>query len=237
MKLTVPNALKISLPKSLLVFVLLLITTTAAQIMTPKLYSGVIAPDFETVIPKKFGDWQQFTDTFLQVSLSTGGNDEISKLYDRVLTRTYENSKGDRVMLALAYAHEQKQDVKIHRPEVCYIAQGFQKISQTPKTIQMPNFKPIAAQRLLMRNSNRTETVSYWIRIGDDYPTSGMGARWKILRDGLKGKILDGILVRASIALDDEAGAALAYEKQEAFMIDLVNATKQSAPNLLAAVK
>ena len=203
--------------------------------MTPKLYSGVIAPDFETVIPKKFGDWQQITDTFLQVSLSTGKDDEINKLYDRVLTRTYENSKGDRVMLALAYAHEQKQDVKIHRPEVCYIAQGFQALSQTPNVIKIPSIKPIAAQRLLMRNSNRTETVSYWIRIGDDYPTTGMGARWKILRDGLKGKILDGILVRASIAIDDEAGAAFAYEKQESFLVDLVNATKVNSPNLLAA--
>ena len=138
-------------------------------------------------------------------------------------------------MLALAYAHEQKQDVKIHRPEVCYIAQGFEQIKKTPNVIYIPDTKPIAAQRLLMRNSNRTETVSYWIRIGDDYPTTGMSARWKILRDGLKGKILDGILVRASIALNDETGEALAYEKQEAFMVDLVNSTKLTAPNLLAS--
>lgn len=223
--------------KSLLVASILILAALFANKLTPTMHLVAVAPDFETIIPERFGEWAQIADPFTQVGLTTGGNDLASQLYDKIVMRTYANNNGDRVMLAIAYALEQKQDIKIHRPEVCYVAQGFQLFSKTNNTIKVPAAKPINAQRLLVRNQNRYETVSYWVRIGDDYPASGMSARLKILHDGLKGKVLDGVLVRASIAISDPAGAADAYKKQEAFLIELVTATKTAIPNVLVAEK
>lgn len=227
------NFPQLSLIKSLLVYALLALSAISAMLMTPQLYAIKTTPNFEKIIPNAFGEWKQIPDPFLQVGLSTGNNNQINLLYDQVLMRTYANSKGDRVMLALAYAREQKQDVKIHRPEVCYVAQGFQLIKQTPHFINIDTFKPIAAQRLLMKSPNHLEAVSYWIRIGNDYPTSGLAARLKILREGLNGKILDGILVRVSTVLNEDAATTRIYNTQEEFLKELVLNVKVHNPNLL----
>jgi len=39
--------------------------------------------------------------------------------------RAYQNSQGQIVYLALAWGEQQRQEVKIHRPDLCYVAQGF----------------------------------------------------------------------------------------------------------------
>ena len=223
--------------KSLLVAMLLILAALLAVKLAPTTHAVSSTPDLDTIIPAKFGEWAQIADPFTQVRLTTGGNDLASQLYDKVVMRTYANKNGDRVMLAIAYALEQKQDIKIHRPEVCYVAQGFQLLSKANNTMSVPAAKPIKALRLLVRNQSRYETVSYWVRIGDDYPTSGMSARLKILRDGLKGKVLDGVLVRVSTAINDPAAAKDAYKTQEAFLVELVSTTKLAIPNILIAEK
>ncbi len=223
--------------KSLLVATFLILTALFAVKLTPTMHATSTTPDLDKIIPAKFGEWAQIADPFTQVGLTTGGNDLASQLYDKVVMRTYANKNGDRVMLAIAYAREQKQDIKIHRPEVCYVAQGFQLLSKTNNTMNVSAAKPIKAQRLLVSNQSRYETVSYWIRIGDAYPTSGTSARLKILRDGLKGKVLDGVLVRVSTAISYPAGAKDAYKTQEAFLVELVSATKRAMPNILVAEK
>jgi EpsI family protein len=223
--------------KSLFVATFLILAALFSVKLTPTMHAVNTTPDLDTIIPAKLGEWVEIADPFTQVGLTTGGNDLASQLYDKVVMRTYANKNGDRVMLAIAYAREQKQDIKIHRPEVCYVAQGFQLLSKTNNTMSVSAATPINAQRLLVSNQSRYETVSYWIRIGDGYPTSGMSARLKILRDGLKGKVLDGVLVRVSTAISDPTAAADAYKRQEAFLVELVSATKLAIPNILVAEK
>ena len=220
------SPLSMSLNKSFLVCVLLILSALSALLLTPKYYSVTTVPDLATMIPTKFKKWKEISSPFTQVGLTTDKNSLVNQLYDGVLMRTYVNDKGDQVMLALAYAREQKQDIKIHRPEVCYVAQGFEMLKQTSSNISMQQSqiaKPVAMNRLLVRNQNRSEAVSYWIRIGDAYPGDGMAARMKILREGLHGKVLDGILVRASTVLEDESDSVTAYQNQEKFLKDLLN--------------
>lgn len=220
------SPLSMSLNKSFLVCVLLILSALSALLLTPKYYSVTTVPDLATMIPTKFKNWKEISSPFTQVGLTTDKNSLVNQLYDGVLMRTYVNDKGDQVMLALAYAREQKQDIKIHRPEVCYVAQGFEMLKQTSNNISMQQSqiaKPVAMNRLLVRNQNRSEAVSYWIRIGDAYPGDGMAARMKILREGLHGKVLDGILVRASTVLEDESDSVTAYQNQEKFLKDLLN--------------
>mgnify|MGYP003340463721 CR=1 FL=1 len=54
-----------------------------------------------------------------------GVETDTEQPYDQTLMRTYANSHGEQIMLALAWGERQRQDVKVHRPEVCYPAQGF----------------------------------------------------------------------------------------------------------------
>lgn len=225
---------KIAINKSLLVGIVLALSGLGAWLMTPEHPGTQSAPEFDSIIPAQFGEWKQVPDLFIPVGLTTDRNDEISELYDRVLMRTYVNQQGEQVMLALAYATEQKQDIKIHRPEVCYVAQGYELLKMSGNTFTPADKKPIAAQRLLMQHQNRAEAVTYWIRIGDEYPVGGMAQRMKILRDGLKGKVVDGILVRASTVLGDETESAPAYVLQEKFLASLLSSLPKEKQMLLA---
>ena len=236
-----PNALlpiSMSLNKSLLVCAILVVSALSALLLTPKYYSVTTVPDLATMVPTKFKNWKEVASPYSQVGLTTDKNSLVNQLYDGVLMRTYVNDKGNEVMLALAYAREQKQDIKIHRPEVCYVAQGFEMLKQTTSNISMQQSqitKPVAMNRLLMRNQNRSEAVSYWIRIGDTYPGDGMAARLKILTEGLHGKVLDGILVRVSTVIDEESDSNSAYQVQEQFLKDLLNSLPKKQQTLLVA--
>lgn len=228
-----------SFNKSLIVCAMFLLSALGALLMTPKHYSVATVPDLAVMVPTKFAQWKEITSPYTQVGLTTDKNSLVNQLYDGVLMRTYVDSKGNQVMLALAYAREQKQDIKIHRPEVCYVAQGFDLLKKSSAQVNMhtstQTAQPVTMERLLVRNQGRAEAVSYWIRIGDTYPQSGMAARTKILREGLNGNVLDGILVRASTVLNEESDAATAYQIQEAFLNDLLESVTPNQQSILVA--
>ncbi len=52
--------------------------------------------------------------------------------------------------------------------------------------------------RMLVKAPGRTEAVSYWIRIGNVFTENPWAIRYHILKQGLAGKAVDGVLVRAS---------------------------------------
>ncbi|MRX10982.1 EpsI family protein [Pseudoduganella sp. FT25W] len=194
----------------------------------------------EASVPARFGDWTQLRDGVPQMALSVAPDGQRSEEqpYDEVVMRTYVNSRGERVMLALAYAREQRQEVKIHRPEICYRAQGYRELDESPHDFPQLGAQPgIPGLRLLMDGSNRMEAVSYWIRVGAAYPRGGLDTRLAILKDGVAGVVPDAILVRASSILARQEDAAAAYERQERFLAELVHATRPEAARMLVAQK
>ena len=223
---TLRAALRIRLRPALAVMTAMLCAAGAAHALTPQ-QNLVAMPDLEAALPARFGEWRQVESPYMQVALSTPSRDQP---YDAVLMRSYEGRDGSRIMLALAYAAEQRQDVKIHRPEVCYPAQGFSIVEQHNVTT------PVPGMQLLVRNRQRFDAVSYWIRIGDGFPRGVWAMRAKILRDGLAGRVNDGVLVRASSLISDPSQAAAAYAQQQRFLADLVKVVAARAPGLLVPV-
>lgn len=180
-----------------------------------------------SAVPTSFGDWREIKTDVAQVSPTVGQGAErgMDNPYDEVVMRTYSNSHGDVVMLALAYGVNQRQEVKIHRPELCYVSQGFKLLGRTPVTLRAQAARPVSAQRMLVQAPGRAEAVSYWIRIGDMYSRSPWATRFYIFEQALKGHSLDGILVRVSQVVDDRSHVSDAvYARQESFMADLMRA-------------
>ena len=189
-------------------------------------------------IPTQFGDWKEVAVATDQVDPGKGAADEpnMDRPYDDVLMRAYENSRGDIVLLALAYGRNQRQEVKIHRPDVCYTAQGFQLVERSPVVLPVSatNGTPVHGMRMLVKAPGRVEAVSYWIRIGEVFTDNAWSIRYHILKRGLAGHAVDGVLVRASqIIPGREESAADRYRLQEAFLADLVRALPDSARQLL----
>lgn len=216
--------------------VFMVASVAVVQLLVPHEAAVVKKGKFNDIIPARFGDWREVPSPFLQVNVSIeDGTDRSSdQPYDDVLARTYVNSRGQMVMLALAYANEQTQDVKIHLPDVCYVAQGFN--LRDRKRVALPMHgqqQNVMGSQFVAVLQNRVEAVTYWVRIGDGFPDGGLAARLKIFEDGMSGRIADGILVRASSLLQENDRQSDAFALQHRFLEDLQSAVQAGNPGLL----
>lgn len=227
------------LPVAALLALMMVLSVGVVQLLIPHEVNVVKKGKFNDIIPTRFGDWHEVPSPFLQVNVNVEDRTDRSsdQPYDDVLGRTYVNGRGQMVMLALAYASEQTQDVKIHLPEVCYVAQGFNLKDQKRVGLQMQaSGKTVNGAQFVATHQNRLEAVTYWVRIGDGFPNGGMAARLKIFEDGMAGRVSDGILVRASSLLQENDKQAEAFDLQHRFLEDLQTAVRANSPGLLVPV-
>ena len=216
----------------------MLLAVGGAWALTPKFTPNPQTIDLAASVPTRFGDWRELQGVVTQAELSTAedGGRSLEQPYDDVLMRTYVNSQGQQVMLALAYAKEQRQDVKLHLPEICYPAQGYKVLSLSPAPLTMTTGAPaLPGKHMLATGQGRLEAVTYWTRISDAYPQGGFAMRMQIFRDGLRGKVADGILVRSSMLVHDDAEAPAAYAVQQDFLRQLVAASNPRGHALVVA--
>jgi exosortase B len=189
----------------------------AAHVLTPQPSSLIEASDLRQAVPTELASWKLAPDQAqVDMSTTTPGAKTKAQPYKQVVMRTYERADGRRVMLALAYTGAQQQDVKVHRPEVCYPAQGA---SVTPPQPMMLTDGP--AMRMLATRSGRRELVVYWIRIDNERTPSSWRARWLILREGLKGRLIDGSLLRTSVYMEPDESVADAEQLLRGFISEL----------------
>jgi EpsI family protein len=191
-----------------------------AVAMKPTQRMADIGPkiDLETMIPKEFGDWRVDT-TVVPVQISPDVQAKLDKIYNQTLSRTYINSRGERIMLSVAYGGDQSDSMQVHRPEVCYPAQGFQVVSAAMAKVAT-DFGELPVKRLLTRLGQRNEPVTYWIVVGDRIATRGIEQKFAQLKYGFTGQVPDGMLVRVS-AID--ADAERSYQVQDAFVRSLLS--------------
>jgi EpsI family protein len=142
----------------------------------------------------------------------------IEKLYDQTLSRTYVNTDGQRVMLSIAYGGDQSKALQLHLPEVCYVAQGFQMLRNDDGQLNT-GFGALPVKRLVARQNERNEPITYWITIGDKAVLSGIEQKLQRFAYGLSGKIPDGMLVRVSTI---EPNATEAYRVQDRFVNEML---------------
>jgi EpsI family protein len=210
-------------------------TAIGVQWLQPELLPAAGRATLAQSIPVQFGDWQEVPFTGDQIDPGKGTADEpnMDRPYDDLLMRAYGNSRGDVVLLAVAYGRNQRQEVKIHRPDVCYTAQGFQLVERSPVSLPVSG-AAIHGMRMLVKAPGRTEAVSYWIRIGEVFTENAWSIRYHIFKQGLAGKAVDGVLVRAS-RIEQGSGPASGarYAVQEQFLGDLVRALPPQARRLL----
>jgi EpsI family protein len=222
MTLTLPM---ISPRSALALFVAAFTSAILAFAVTPKLAGNENVPQLDSTVPHAFGEWVELPSPLAQVSLSTGGDTTIDQPYDQTVLRTYRNNGGQVVQLALAWGANQRQEVKIHRPDLCYVAQGYRVqslVDQTFQQIRTQQGGPVKGKHMIAESGSRIEAVSYWIRIGDLYSEDAVDTRLKIFRDGLAGKVPDGILVRASISGRNINEANQLFPLVDAFLEELV---------------
>lgn len=175
--------------------------------------------DLAAAVPKRFEGWSELPASTAQV-VNPQTQALLDKLYSQVLTRTYVNADGYRIMLSVAYGDDQRGGLEAHRPEVCYPAQGFALLANQPLLLDT-RFGPIAARRLDTQLGPRREPVTYWFAMGDQAVGNRLDARWVELRLALSGQVPHGLLFRVSSIDGDKERA---YAQQRDFVDALLGA-------------
>jgi EpsI family protein len=174
----------------------------------------------EDLFPAEFGDWR-IDPGVIPVDPGAEVRQAIAETYDQTLSRTYVDARGYRVMLSVAYGGRRNQGMDIHRPEICYPAQGLAIRQDTRETVFRFEQQALALKRLVAGTGARNEPISYWLVIGNSVASFGYGHRLALLKYGLTGHVPDGMLVRVSSIDDDDAQA---WARQDVFLRDMLAA-------------
>jgi EpsI family protein len=203
--------------------ILILIAMTAAPVLagasrpTKKLSDERPQINLEAMIPKQLGSWQVVDDRTV-VFRNPQQEKALDRIYSQTLSRTYTDSRGARIMLSIAYGSDQGDSLKVHRPEVCYVSQGFQ-VSVVHRDTIATAFGAIPVSRVLAIQANRVEPITYWITVGNQLARTGLEQKIAQLTYGLTGHIPDGMLVRVS-SIDDNQDSA--FQHHQAFVDSLL---------------
>jgi EpsI family protein len=185
--------------------------------------------NLEAMIPQQFGEWK-LAATITPFRIDPELKSNVDKTYSQTLTRDYINSKGEHIMLVVAYGGDKSRSM--HLPEVCYPAQGFQIGSLSKRFIDY-NGSQLPVMTLVATQGNRIEPITYWIVIGD----MAVRGRWEQhlarLKYGLAGKIPSGILIRVSAISVNESEA---YRIEEQFVWDMLRAVPMQYRKVLTGV-
>jgi EpsI family protein len=203
-----------SLIRPFIVLLLMLGAATLSVVAVPtKLLSDTRpAFDLEKSIPKAFGDWK-IDPYMIPIPPSPDQESAMRQIYDQILSRTYVNSKGERMMLSITYGSRQNQQMRAHRQEVCYSAQGF-RISQLHRLPLTVAGATVPSARMVATQGQRIEPVTYWFTMGDDAVMSYLDRELTQLKYAVAGQIPDGYLVRVSSLSGDPKDA---FKRQSEF--------------------
>lgn len=213
--------------RTIVLTISMVLASWVAMEYTPKpLYAATYRPEvtLAQLMPDRFGDWK--SDNGLSEAVITPDvRASLARYYSDTLSRSYTNSRGERVMLALAFGADQGRAMQVHKPEVCYEGQGF-KISSTEKATVAVGGKSIPVMRLVAKQDARVEPITYWIRSGDDVIRGWFEQNYSRVKAGLKGHLPDGLLFRVSTL---DASSAEGYAVQDRFIQDLIPALSPKA--------
>jgi len=190
--------------------------------------AGPAAIDLESLIPRSFGSWRERALVVQVVNPQTKAM--LDKLYSQLLTRIYADDSGNTIMLTIAYGSDQRGNLEVHKPEVCYPAQGFSVHRNVASSMETP-FGPLAVRQLETSLGPRKEPLTYWSTMGSEVIEGRIQKRIAELSAVLAGRTPDGLLVRVS-SIDPDA--AHGWQVQQQFVRGLLQALSSSDRQRLA---
>jgi hypothetical protein len=80
-------------------------------------------------------------------------------------------------MLSMAYGSDQRGVLQAHRPEICYVAQGF-KLETLNDGVLSTSSGDISVRRLTTSMGPRNEPVTYWLTMADNVVRNDFDGGW-----------------------------------------------------------
>lgn len=198
---------------ALIVAALLIALATAAWLQPQRALTQVAGRiDLQAQIPARFGRWREIGGT-APILPNPEIQQKLAKTYAQTVARTYVDGSGRSVMLTAAYGADQTGELtQVHRPEICYRAQGFSVRALRDDRLAFADHS-MPVRRVLAQRGERNEPLSYWVTVGDQAVLPGIGRKLEQLRLGLGGWLADGMLIRVS-SIDADQDRAFALQDQ-----------------------
>jgi len=174
--------------------------------------------NLEAMVPKAFGEWKLLPQSNTQV-VNPQLAEAIDRLYSQTLTRVYTNASGYPIMLSIAYGKNQTDALSLHKPEICYPAQGFILLSKQSSTLTLTgnNVKSTLIETSL---GSRREPVTYWTVVGNQVVTSSTSKKLAEIKYSMKNRIPDGVIFRIS-SIDNNSTTA--FEMHREFAKEIIS--------------
>ena len=182
-------------------------------------------PNLEKLVPTHFAQWQAVDQNAMVLPTELPEELGVARLY-----RAYRNDAGDLIMMVIVYGAARGDTMRLHLPEICYVAQGY-KVDQRKTGQAYYTSPPIDLVSLMANNGVRQELVTYWMRVSDYYVRSQVGQQLFFLKTS-RDQRRDSALVRLSVAGNDRL-----YGQQvtQSFLHDFLEALPLEARHLLLA--
>ena len=177
-------------------------------------------PDYEKIIPKQFGVWQEVPYAGSRV-VNPVQEESLRRIYSQTFSRTFVHTPTGRgIMLSIAYGRDQTNDTQLHTPDQCYPSQGFRVEKRTDVDLKT-DFGDLKAVRLnTTLGSDRHEPLTYFIRVGDAVTRGSKERNVERIKLAMRGYLVDGTLIRVSEVTRREDPFGL----QDQFVNDLLKA-------------
>lgn len=181
----------------------------------------------EQLVPRSIGNWEAVAYEAVPI-INPEQQQSLLEDYDEVLSRTYVNQRtSDEVMLSIAYGSVQSHDRQIHKPEVCYPAQGFAIDSVGRRQFELAS-RRIPVTTLHATRGRRSEYIEYWIVEGPSIVRGALEQNMKRTLLALRGIREDGLLFRVSTLSDDSARSTALLEEFSQALLQSVSPTVQA---------
>ena len=214
-----------SIHRRMLVAALLMLAAAGLALAmkpTQKIADARAKPDLKAMIPQQIAGWK-IDPLIAPIEPSPEVQAYLDKIYNQTLSRTYVHPGGGSIMLSIAYGADQSDSLRVHAPESCYVAQGFEVVSQAAGALAT-QYGALPVKRLFAVRGNRNEPITYWVVVGDKATPAGIRQKLAQLSYGLTGKVPDGFLVRVSSISSDPPQA---YRQHEDFLKAMLGAMNE----------
>jgi len=171
--------------------------------------------------PQRAGDWRmtgqaRFDERVLAVLLPTD-----------YLSRSYENTDGDRVALYIGYHDGGPGSGPIHSPKQCLPGSGWNRLNDKARAMVVDG-RAVDYVSAVYQKESQKQMFLYWFQVRDQFLTNEYVLKYEMAKNSLLSNRRDSSFIRLSIMIrDDEEQARLLGED---FIAAFLPAIEKSLP-------
>jgi EpsI family protein len=159
-------------------------------------------------LPKEFKRWRKLPARVAVVSDPTR-QAVLNYLYSETLAANYVDANDRLAMLSIAYGKDQSDGHDVHKPDLCYPAQGFRVIDERDLLLPLDERRGIVVRYMTTQNGERVEPLIFWTTVGDFQYRNKLEKKLIGIRYSAANLIPDGMVLRVS-TLERDPEVALA---------------------------